>query len=164
MFSALCSQDNVGVECRTKAETGELPSFDRSLTLRRPGANVCCTLHLVPVCGEVILQDLSIFESSGWQGDGSPPPTMTGQKMLRLSLRTWPFMRPILPHLLVLLAFAAAGALGSTLTFFVGTDLFTNKVLLGQKLQPLMSRLRRSIRKPKTNWWRRCRRQRRIDW
>ncbi len=85
------------------------------------------------------MQDLSIFESSGWQGDGSPPPTMTGQKMLRLSLRTWPFMRPMLPHLLVLLAFAAAGALGSTLTFFVGTDLFTNKVLLGQKLQPFQA-------------------------
>ncbi|MEM7366127.1 MAG: ABC transporter ATP-binding protein [Pseudomonadota bacterium] len=85
------------------------------------------------------MQDLSIFESSDWQGDGSPPPTMTGRKMLRLSLRTWPYMRPMLPHLLVLLAFAFSGALGAMLTWFIGTDLFTNKVLLGQKLQPLQA-------------------------
>ena len=85
------------------------------------------------------MQDLSIFESSDWQGDGMSPPTMTGRKMLRLSLRTWPYMRPMLPHLLVLLAFAFSGALGGMLTWFVGTDLFTNKVLLGQKLQPLQA-------------------------
>ena len=85
------------------------------------------------------MQDLSIFESSDWQGDGTPPPTMAGRKMLRLSLRTWPYMRPMLPHLLVLLAFAFSGALGGMLTWFIGTDLFTNKVLLGQKLQPLQA-------------------------
>ena len=45
----------------------------------------------------------------------------------------------MLPHLLVLLAFAFSGALGGMLTWFIGTDLFTNKVLLGQKLQPLQA-------------------------
>lgn len=67
------------------------------------------------------------------------PPAIGARRMFELALRTWPYMRPMLKHLLVLgmtmLAGGAAGLIGA----FVGTDLLTNKVLVGQKLQPVQA-------------------------
>ena len=66
-------------------------------------------------------------------------PQMSFQKMFRLALRTWPYMEPMLPHLLVLLAYYFSGGLLALLTGLIGTDLFTNKVLVGEKLQPIQA-------------------------
>lgn len=66
-------------------------------------------------------------------------PEMSFRKMLRLALRTWPFMRPMLKHLIILLCL---GLLGGVIAFgsaFVGADLMTNKVVVGEKLQPLQA-------------------------
>ena len=52
-------------------------------------------------------------------------PQMSFPKMFRLALRTWPYMKPMLPHLLVMLAFYFSGGLLALLTGLVGTDLFT---------------------------------------
>ena len=62
-------------------------------------------------------------------------------RMVNLAFRAWPFIRPLLAHLILLLALfgttMGAGILGA----FIGTDLFTNKVLIGEKLQPLQAHL-----------------------
>ena len=48
-------------------------------------------------------------------------------------------MRPLLKHLLVLLGLAGAGMLMGMAGIFVGADLLLNKVLIGEKLQPLQA-------------------------
>ena len=67
------------------------------------------------------------------------PPRLGLLDMAKLALRTWPYFRPMLKHLLVVLAFTFAGWLAAVPSLFIGTDLFTNKVLLGEKLQPLQA-------------------------
>ena len=67
------------------------------------------------------------------------PPTMGWRKMLGLAWRTWPYTRPMLKHLIVLLALTFSGGLVGLVTAFVGVDLFMNKVLVGDKLQPIQA-------------------------
>ena len=64
---------------------------------------------------------------------------MSLRRMFGLALRTWPYMRPMLLHLLVLLAVYFSGAVTGLVGAFVGVDLFTNKVLVGEKLQPIQA-------------------------
>ena len=59
--------------------------------------------------------------------------------MLQLAFRTWPYFQPMLKHLMVLGGLMFSGIVAGIPTAFVGTDLFYNKVLLGQKLQPLQA-------------------------
>jgi len=59
--------------------------------------------------------------------------------MLQLALRTWPYFRPMLKHLMVLGGLMLSGIVAGIPAAFVGTDLFYNKVLIGQKLQPLQA-------------------------
>ena len=82
------------------------------------------------------MSDLGLVE--GYKvADTDELPQMSLRKMFRLSLRTWPYMRPMLKHLYVILAFALAAGLLGMAAGFIGTDLFTNKVLIGEKLQPI---------------------------
>ena len=59
--------------------------------------------------------------------------------MLQLAFRTWPYFQPMLKHLMVLGGLMFSGIVAGIPAAFVGTDLFYNKVLLGQKLQPLQA-------------------------
>jgi ABC-type multidrug transport system fused ATPase/permease subunit len=87
---------------------------------------------------EIHMSDLGLL--GGYKvEDESELPQMSFRKMFRLSLRTWPYMRPMLKHLVVVLAFALSGGLLGMATGFIGTDLFTNKVLIGEKLQPIQA-------------------------
>ena len=63
------------------------------------------------------------------------------RRMVRLALRTWPFMRPLLRHLLALLALGLAGLPAGLVAGIFGLDLLTNKVLVGEKLQPAQATL-----------------------
>lgn len=84
------------------------------------------------------MSELSLVK--GYQEQGtSVPPEMSFRKMFRLTLKTWPYMRPMLKHLLVILALSFSGGLVGVGTAFIGTDLWTNKVLVGEKLQPLQA-------------------------
>ena len=62
--------------------------------------------------------------------------------MLQLALRTWPYFRPMLKHLMVLGGLMLSGIVAGIPAAFVGTDLFYNKVLIGQKLQPAVPMIR----------------------
>ena len=58
------------------------------------------------------------------------------RRFARLVWRTWPFMRPLLKHLVALLALALAGLPAGLVAGIFGIDLLHNKVLIGEKLQP----------------------------
>ncbi|MCY3819325.1 MAG: ABC transporter ATP-binding protein [Gammaproteobacteria bacterium] len=85
------------------------------------------------------MNDLRFIGGYTDQGAVELPPTMTFRRMFHLGIKTWPFMRPMLKHLLVLLALAFSGGLTGVVGAFVGTDLFYNKVLIGEKLQPIQA-------------------------
>ena len=59
--------------------------------------------------------------------------------MFQLAFRTWPYMRPMLVHIVVVLAFIFSGSAAGLVGFFVGVDLLHNKVLVGEKLQPIQA-------------------------
>jgi len=67
------------------------------------------------------------------------PPEMSLRRMFQLAWRTWPYMRPMLVHIVVVLAFIFSGSAAGLVGFFVGVDLMHNKVLLGEKLQPIQA-------------------------
>ena len=67
------------------------------------------------------------------------PPEMRFRRMFGLALRTWPYMRPMLVHIVVVLAFIFSGSAAGLVGFFVGVDLLHNKVLVGEKLQPIQA-------------------------
>lgn len=85
------------------------------------------------------MKDLRIAE--GYRDDiaEAAAPRMGLARMARLALRTWPFMRPMLKHLLALLALAGSGVATALVGLFVGTDLLNNKVLVGEGLQPVQA-------------------------
>ena len=85
------------------------------------------------------MNDLRFIGGYTEKGSVEVAPTMTFRRMFHLGLKTWPFMRPMLKHLLVLLALAFSGGLTALVGTFFGTDLFYNKVLIGEKLQPIQA-------------------------
>jgi ATP-binding cassette, subfamily B, bacterial len=85
------------------------------------------------------MSELSLIKGFSEAGQDIETPDVTFRKMFHLALRTWPYMKPMLLHLLVIGALAFSGGLTAMITGFVGTDLFSNKVLIGEKLQPLQA-------------------------
>ena len=73
------------------------------------------------------------------EGLSGEPPPMGLRRMVRLALRTWPFMRPLLKHLITLVALAVVGWPAAFVPGFIGVDLLTQKVLIGDKLQPVQA-------------------------
>lgn len=85
------------------------------------------------------MSELGLIDGYLEDDASSSTPQLSFPRMFRLALRTWPYMRPMLKHLIVLGAFALSGALVAVVAGFIGTDLFYNKVLIGQKLQPVQA-------------------------
>ena len=67
------------------------------------------------------------------------PPELGFRRMFELAWRTWPYMRPMLIHIVVVLAFIFSGSAAGLVGFFVGVDLLHNKVLVGEGLQPIQA-------------------------
>ena len=66
-------------------------------------------------------------------------PKISFRRMLQLALKTWPFIRPMLLHVIVLMIIGfISGIIFTAATFLLG-DLFNNKVLVGEKLQPFQA-------------------------
>ena len=68
-------------------------------------------------------------------------PPIRARRILQLALKCWPFIRPMFKHLLLLLGSAALVSLALLALGLLGTDLFNNKILVGDKLQPLQAQL-----------------------
>jgi len=83
--------------------------------------------------------ELSMLKGYGEEDAADQTPRMSFRRMATLAWKTWPFMRPMLLHLVILgVGMGGAGLVGFA-SAFIGVDLMTNKVLLGQKLQPLQA-------------------------
>ncbi|MCY3818062.1 MAG: ABC transporter ATP-binding protein [Gammaproteobacteria bacterium] len=61
--------------------------------------------------------------------------TLSLRELGRLVLRTWPYMRPQLPHLVAWIVARYALELVFLVATLIAFDLFNNKILLGEKLQ-----------------------------
>ena len=85
------------------------------------------------------MTELGMLKGYGEEDSTDRTPRMSLRKMATLALKTWPFMRPMLLHLSILAFGIFGGGLMAFISAFVGVDLMTNKVLLGQKLQPLQA-------------------------
>ena len=85
------------------------------------------------------MNDLRLIGGYADKGLVEVPPSTSLRRMLGLALKTWPYMRPLLKHLVVVIAFLFSGGLIALIAGLFGTDLFTNKVLLGEKLQPIQA-------------------------
>ena len=68
-------------------------------------------------------------------------PPIRARRIGQLAFKCWPFIRSLIKHLLILLASAALVSLVLFAVFLLGTDLFNNKILVGDKLQPLQAQL-----------------------
>ena len=66
-------------------------------------------------------------------------PAISLQRIVQLTLKAWPFMRPLVKHLLILIGFTTFITLVLAGVGLVATDLFNNKILVGDKLQPLQA-------------------------
>ena len=66
-------------------------------------------------------------------------PRVTPRRVLQLGLKSWPFIRPLLKHFVILFVTGGLATLVLFLVGLVGTDLFNNKILVGDKLQPLQA-------------------------
>ena len=85
------------------------------------------------------MTELRMLKGYGEEDSTDRTPRMSARKMASLAWKTWPFMRPMLLHLSILALGMVGGGLMGFISAFVGVDLMTNKVLLGQKLQPLQA-------------------------
>ena len=68
-------------------------------------------------------------------------PPIRARRILQLALKCWPFIRPLIKHLLFLLGTSALVSLVLFALGLLGTDMFNNKILVGDKLQPLQAQL-----------------------
>jgi len=71
--------------------------------------------------------------------DATVAPDLTFRRMGRIALKALPFMRPMLVHIIAIMVL---GALTGFVYTIVGTfiaDLFSNKVLVGEKIQPVQA-------------------------
>ena len=68
-------------------------------------------------------------------------PTITPRRVLRLMFKTWPFIRPMAIHLISFVVIGLVAAMIFAATVLLAQDLFSNKVLVGYKLQPLQATL-----------------------
>ncbi len=66
-------------------------------------------------------------------------PKISFRRMTQLVWKTWPFMRPMLKHIIVLLLVGFLQGIFFAGSLFVAGDIFTNKVLVGEKVQPFQA-------------------------
>ena len=66
-------------------------------------------------------------------------PKISFRRMAQLVWKTWPFMRPMLKHIIVLLLVGALQTIIVAGSLFIAGDIVTNKVLVGEKVQPFQA-------------------------
>jgi ATP-binding cassette subfamily B protein len=87
-----------------------------------------------------IHQDAAIPGIPGTPEDHQETPAHLDLKtILRLIQRTWPYIRPQLLHLIAFVTINFLGGLIFLGTMFLASDLFSNKILIGEPLQPMQA-------------------------
>lgn len=81
--------------------------------------------------------DTSDVYSGGSAADAAPKVSM--RRIGQLILKTWPFIRPLGKHLAALIGIGAVLSVVGSGAFLLGSDLFSNKILVGNKLQPMQA-------------------------
>ena len=71
--------------------------------------------------------------------DRADAPSMSARRFVELILRAWPFIRPMLKHIITFMAINAVTAVFIVALAAVAGDLLMNKVLVGERLQPLQA-------------------------
>ena len=73
------------------------------------------------------------------KADRADAPAMSARRFGELIGRAWPFIRPMLKHIITLLTVNAVTAVFIVALAAVAGDLLMNKVLVGERLQPLQA-------------------------
>ena len=73
------------------------------------------------------------------KSDRADAPAMSARRFGELILRAWPFIRPMITHIITLLTINAVTAVFIVALAAVAGDLLMNKVLVGERLQPLQA-------------------------
>ena len=68
-------------------------------------------------------------------------PEISVRRIFSLAVKSWPYMKPMIKHLLSLAALTALTSLLFATAGFVSSDIFTNKIMVGDKLQPMQASL-----------------------
>jgi len=71
--------------------------------------------------------------------DATAAPDLTPRRMGRIALKALPFMRPMLVHIIAIMILGALMGFVYTLVGTFIADLFSNKVLVGEKIQPVQA-------------------------
>ncbi len=66
-------------------------------------------------------------------------PDISVRRIFKLAAKSWPYIKPMIRHLLLLAGLTALTSLILAGAGFIGADIFTNKILVGDKLQPLQA-------------------------
>jgi ATP-binding cassette, subfamily B, bacterial len=66
-------------------------------------------------------------------------PEISVRRIFKLAVKSWPYMKPMIKHLLLLAGLTALTSLILAGAGFIGADIFTNKILVGDKLQPMQA-------------------------
>lgn len=83
------------------------------------------------------INDPSEYYAGGSKIDAAP--TITARRIGQLILKTWPFLRPLIKHLAALLGITLPLLIVLFGAWFLGGDIFNNKVLVGDRLQPMQA-------------------------
>ena len=73
------------------------------------------------------------------KADRADAPSMSARRFVELTLRAWPFIRPMLKHIIAFLAVNAVTGVFIVALAAVAGDLLMNKVLVRERLQPLQA-------------------------
>lgn len=66
-------------------------------------------------------------------------PPISLRRIGQLIIRAWPYMKPLVKHVLFLMGTGGLAALLVAGAALVATDIFNNKILVGDKLQPMQA-------------------------
>ena len=88
-----------------------------------------------------VLSEFASAEKARELADASEAPEVTFRRMGRLIVRALPFIKPMLLHVVIMFSIGFALTFLYTFTGSVGHDMWQNKLMVGEKLQPLQANL-----------------------
>lgn len=88
-----------------------------------------------------VLSEFASAEKARELADTNEAPEVTFRRMGRLIIRAIPYMKPMLLHIVIMFSIGFALTFLYTFTGSVAHDMWQNKLMVGEKLQPLQANL-----------------------